>query len=137
MINLDSIEPLAKLGIEWVSEDATQTCFRIPLHGNRNDKGTLFAGSQYTALVITGWYHTANWAVREGLSEQVAIRDSRVSYPKAAISDLTVQARFVEPPDLRPSGHWRAQIEVEACDDAGDVVARLTGDYRVLMPAEA
>jgi thioesterase domain-containing protein len=135
MINLDTIEPLAKLGIEWVSGDATQTCFRIPLQGNRNDKGTLFAGSQYTALVVTGWYHTCNWATQKGLSEQVAIKDSRISYPKAARSDLSVQARFLEPPDLRPSGHWRAKVEVEAFDGAGDVVARLTGDYRVLMPA--
>ena len=47
MMQLDNIEPLAKLGIDWVGSDDNGTRFRIPLHGNRNDKGTVFAGSQY------------------------------------------------------------------------------------------
>lgn len=137
MIALNQIEPLAKLGIEWVSSDDSGTRFRIPLLGNRNDKGTVFAGSQYTALVVTGWYHTARWAGLQGLPEQVAIKDSQVRYPKAAYSDLDIHAHFTAPPDVRPSGHWRALVEVTARDADGDVVAVLTGDYRVLIPADA
>ncbi len=137
MMQLDRIEPLAKLGIEWVHSDDSRTLFRMPLQGNRNDKGTVFAGSQYAALVISGWYHTARWAGLQGLPEQVAIKDSQVNYPKAARSDLDVEARFTAPPDVRPSGHWRARVEVVARDDSGDVVAVLTGDYRVLIPAGA
>lgn len=137
MIPLEQIEPLAKLGIEWVSSDDSSTCFRIPLQGNRNDKGTVFAGSQYTALVVAGWYHTARWAGQQGLPEQVAIKDSQVRYPKAAHSDLDIRARFTAPPDVRPSGHWRALVEVTARDADGDAVAVLTGDYRVLIPTDA
>ncbi|WP_245584110.1 YiiD C-terminal domain-containing protein [Saccharospirillum impatiens] len=137
MIRLDQIEPLAKLGIEWVSSDDTVTRFHIPLLGNRNDKGTLFAGSQYAALVIAGWYHTARWAGLQGLPEQVAIKDGQVRYPKAALSDLDVQARFTAPPDRRLSGHWRALVEVSSRDASGDTVAVLSGDYRILVPAEA
>jgi len=135
MIELDRIEPLEKLGIEWVGNDSTVSRFQIPLQGNRNDKGSLFAGSQYAALVIAGWYHASNWARQEGHSEKVAIKDSEVSYPKAALSDLTVRAQFLQPPDLRSSGHWRALVEVEARDDEDEVVAIMTGDYRVLRAA--
>ena len=137
MMQLDNIEPLAKLGIDWVGSDDNGTRFRIPLHGNRNDKGTVFAGSQYAALVIAGWYHTARWAGLNGLPEQVAIKDSQVRYPKAARSDLDVQAQFTASPEVRPSGHWRALVEVTARDAEGDVVAVLTGDYRVLLPVDA
>lgn len=136
-MQLEHIEPLAKLGIEWVSSDDNSTRFRMPLQGNRNDKGTVFAGSQYAALVIAGWYHTARWAGLQGLPEQVAIKDAQVRYPKAALSDLVVLARFTAPPDVRPSGHWRALIEVSGRDASGEIVAVLTGDYRVLMHADA
>lgn len=137
MMQLSNIEPLATLGIEWVASDDLETCFRIPLNGNRNDKGTLFAGSQYSALVIAGWYHTAAWARKQGLPVQVAIKDSRIRYPKAARSDLEVQARFIETPEVRPSGHWRALVEVLGRDAGGEAVAVLTGDYRVLVSADA
>lgn len=134
-MNLDRIEPLAKLGIEKVNRDAECAEFAIPLAGNRNDKGTLFAGSQYSALVLAGWYHTSAWAEEQGLPDQVAIKDAQVSYPKPATSDLRVVARFDQAPDQRPSGHWRACVTVEALDRAGEVVARLKGDYRVLVGA--
>lgn len=137
MMQLEYIEPLAKLGIEWVSSDDAHALFRMPLQGNRNDKGTVFAGSQYAALVVAGWYHTARWAGQQGLPEQVAIKDSQVSYPKAARSDLDIEARFTAPPDRRPSGHWRARVKVTARDDSADVVAVLTGDYRILLPADS
>ena len=131
-MNLDAIEPLAKLGIECVTRDAERAEFFIPLIGNRNDKGTLFAGSQYSALVLAGWYHASQWAVAHELPDKVAIKDCQVSYPKPALSDLRVVARFEVEPDRRPSGHWRAMVRVEAFDDSDDVVARLTGDYRIL-----
>jgi len=131
-MNLDAIEPFAKLDIQLVSRDADDAEFFIPLVGNRNDKGTLFAGSQYSALVLAGWYHASQWAVEHGLPEKVAIKDGQVSYPKPALSDVRVVARFEQEPDRRPSGHWRAMVRVEAFDDSDEVVARLTGDYRVL-----
>ena len=132
-MKLDQIEPLSALGIELISSDADQTQFRIPLHGNRNDKGTLFAGSQYSALVLSGWYHSGAWAERHELGDTVAIRDCQVRYPKPATSDLTVVAQFEAEPDQRPSGHWRARVRVEARDDAGELVAELIGDYRILV----
>lgn len=132
-MKLAQIEPLKALGIELIGADEAQTRFRIPLVGNRNDKGSLFAGSQYSALVLAGWYHSGAWAERHGLGETVAIRDCQVRYPKPALSDVTVTARFEAEPDQRPSGHWRARVVVEALDEEGTLVAELKGDYRVLI----
>lgn len=136
-MNLAAIEPLEKLGIKLIECDGQQASFKLPLAGNRNDKGTLFAGSQYSALVISGWYLASQWASENAaelkLSEQVAIKDCHVSYPKAASTGVIATARFIETPDLRPSGHWRARIEVTASDEHNDVCSRLIGDYRLLV----
>ncbi|PTY36969.1 hypothetical protein BGP77_06700 [Saccharospirillum sp. MSK14-1] len=132
-MKLEQIEPLTALGIELVASETDRTEFRIPLAGNRNDKGTLFAGSQYSALVLSGWYHSGTWAEQHELGDTVAIRDCQVRYPKPATSDLTVTARFDAEPDQRPSGHWRAPVRVEARDADGELVAELIGDYRILV----
>ncbi len=131
-LNLDAIEPLQALGIQLLTATDTEVQFRVPAQGNFNDKGTVFAGSQYSGLVIAGWYLASHWAQSQQQGEKVAIKDCQVSYPAAAMSDLTVTARFIERPDRRPSGHWRAQIRVEARDETNQVTATLIGDYRIL-----
>lgn len=131
-MNLEAIEPLSALGIQLQSASTERVVFDIPLVGNRNDKGTLFAGSQYSALVLAGWYLATQWSAGQGLGDKVAIKDCQVSYPKAALSAVTVTAQFRAAPDQRPSGHWRAQIQVQGVDAEGDLVGELTGDYRIL-----
>jgi thioesterase domain-containing protein len=132
-MNLDRIEPLKALGVELVSCNGDTAIFTIPLIGNRNDKGTFFAGSQYSAIVLAGWYLCSSWAKYHDLGEKVAVKSGDVAYPKAAVSDLTVAAHFVELPQKRPSGHWKAMINVVATDDQGDEVCVFLGDYRILQ----
>ena len=132
-MNLDAIEPLHALGIKLLTQSDASAEFCVPLHGNKNDKGTLFAGSQYSGLVICGWYLAGHWASRHQLGEKVAIKDCHVTYPLPALTDLTVTATFQEPPDQRPSGHYRALIVVEAKDTEGNVTSVLRGDYRILQ----
>lgn len=132
-MNLDAIEPLDSLGITLQSAEPEQVVFSIPLIGNRNDKGTLFAGSQYSALVLCGWYLASQWGVSHGLGDKVAIKDGQVRYPKAALSAVTVTATLQAEPDQRPSGHWRAQVQVRGVDANGDLVSELISDYRILI----
>ncbi|WP_320824252.1 YiiD C-terminal domain-containing protein [Reinekea sp.] len=131
-MNLLAIEPLQHLGIELVHCTETEAVFSLPLVGNRNDKATVFAGSQYSVLVLAGWYLTSSWSSGQQLGSKVAIKDCHVQYPKAAVTDLRIVARFVSPPDQRPSGHWRALLVVEARDALGELVSQFTGDYRIL-----
>lgn len=132
-MKLEQIEPLHKLGIELKECDGTSAEFFIPLDGNKNDKGSLFAGSQYSVLVLCGWYLTSDWASNNDLGERVAIKDSHTQYLRAALSDLNVISRFDAMPDKRQSGHWRACVTVQAKDADGHLVSQLTGDYRILV----
>ena len=132
-MNLDAIEPLNALGITLISASETQVSFRVPVLGNKNDKGTVFAGSQYSGLVICGWYLASQWAATQGLGEKVAIKDCQVTYPLPANSDLTVTARFQATPDKRPSGHYRVLIIVEGKDHDDNVTSELRADYRILQ----
>ncbi|ADZ91853.1 YiiD C-terminal domain-containing protein [Marinomonas mediterranea] len=132
-MNLDAIPPLDKLGIKLVSCSDAEAIFSLPFEGNQNDKNTVFAGSQYSALVIAGWYLVGRWAEIHGLGDKVAIKEGNVSYPKAAQSEVTVQARFEEEPNQRPSGHYKSIVRIEARDKDGDLVSQLIADYRILM----
>ena len=131
-MNLDAIEPLTSLGIQLISVKDDQVCFVVPVDGNKNDKGTVFAGSQYSGLVICGWYLASQWAHKQGLGEKVAIKDCHVRYPLPAITDITVTASFLETPDIRPSGHYRALIHVEGKNTQGSITSVLRGDYRII-----
>ncbi|TDO99578.1 YiiD C-terminal domain-containing protein [Marinomonas balearica] len=132
-MNLDAIPPLEKLGIELKHCNGVTAAFFLPYDGNQNDKNTVFAGSQYSALVIAGWYLVGVWAEQNSLGDKVAIKEGNVSYPKAAHSDVTVTARFDETPNKRPSGHYKSIVRIEARDEDGDLVSQLIADYRILL----
>ncbi len=129
-IELDKIEPLKALGIEFVRSDDEGAEFVIPLVGNRNDKGTLFAGSQYSALVLCGWYLASEYTDKHHAGFKVAIKNSDVSFPLPATSDLRVIAQFVQAPDERPNGNIRMLVNVRAIDSDGQTVSSISGDYR-------
>jgi thioesterase domain-containing protein len=132
-LNLDAILPLQPQGIRLLKATDTEVSFHVPLDPNINDKGTLFAGSQYSGLVISGWYLASQWAKSQNLGEKVAVKDCSVSYPKAALSDITATAVFKQAPDKRPSGHWRVLVEVTGIDEQGGITSVLKGDYRIIQ----
>lgn len=132
-MNLDAIEPLTSLGIALIECSDDSASFTVPMQGNQNDKGTLFAGSQYSGLVICGWYLASHWSQSQGLGSKVAIKNCNVTYPNAATTSIKTIASFTQMPDKRPSGHWRALIKVVGVDENGVETSKLTGDYRVLV----
>ena len=81
--------PLAaamSIGVE--SYDGRTLAVRAPLEANRNLHGTAFAGSLFSACVLTGW--GATWlALRErGLTGVIVVADSKIQYRKAVTSEL-------------------------------------------------
>ena len=50
-----------------VAED--HVTVRIPMAGNGNDKGTMFAGAAYSALVVAGWCLVMNQAFASGFKK--------------------------------------------------------------------
>jgi thioesterase domain-containing protein len=78
----------AAMGMAVERYDGESLTVRAPLQPNRNVHGTTFAGSLYTACVLTGW--GAIWlALRErGLSGTIYAAESTIQYRKGVYSDF-------------------------------------------------
>jgi thioesterase domain-containing protein len=82
------IPPAAAMAIAVAAYDGRTLTVRAPLEANRNVHGTAFAGSLFSACVLTGW--GATWlALRErGLEGSIVVSESQIKYRKAVAGDL-------------------------------------------------
>jgi thioesterase domain-containing protein len=79
---------VAAMGMTVDGYDGRSLTVRGPMQPNRNVHGTTFAGSLYSACVLTGW--GAVWlALRErGLEGVIYAAESAVQYRKAVAADF-------------------------------------------------
>ena len=89
--------------IEVLSADDKCVKVKIPMQGNSNDKGTMFAGVSYSALVVAGWCLAMNKAYSCGFENPwAAIVDAKCNYKKALREDAVATAEFLEPANPVP-----------------------------------
>ena len=124
------------MGITVARYDGRSLTVRAPKQPNRNVHGTTFAGSLYSACVLTGW--GAVWlALRErGLSGVIYASQSAVKYRKGVAGDcicrceLDADALRAGIEELEGSG--RASFELACTIDYRDKHAvTFTGTYVV------
>ena len=116
---------LSAMGVQVVEASAQRVRVRLPMAGNGNDKGTLFAGAAYSALVIAGWILVMHRARLAGFSAPwAAIVDASCHYAKAIREDCEAVAEFAEAPTLQPGARNWPKVRVTL----GDAVA-FTGTY--------
>jgi thioesterase domain-containing protein len=127
---------VAAMGMTVEGYDGRSLTVRAPMQPNRNVHGTTFAGSLYSACVLTGW--GAVWlALRErSLDGVIYAAESAVQYRKAVagdficrcITDAESLAAGLE--ELKKSG--RASFDL-ACtiDHDGKRAVAFTGKYVV------
>ena len=97
--------------VETVSEE--RVVVRLPIEGNGNDKGTLFAGAAYSALVIAGWTLVMAKAKASGFhAPWAAIVDATCHYKKAIRTDVLATATFAEEPRLVPGARNWPKVRV-------------------------
>jgi thioesterase domain-containing protein len=129
----------AAMDIRAVAYDGQTLLVRAPLAANRNLHGTAFAGSLFSACVLTGW--GVVWlALRErGLLGAIVVSDSNIHYRKAVAGDLVCRctakadALRVGLEQLATSG--RAAFDLVCTIDAADKRAvTFTGKYVVQTP---
>jgi thioesterase domain-containing protein len=91
---------VAAMGMAVEGYDGRSLTVRAPLKPNRNVHGTTFAGSLYSACVLTGW--GAVWlALRErGLRGVIYAAESSVKYRKAVEGDFACSCTL-DPEALR------------------------------------
>lgn len=110
-----------------------------PLAVNHNDKGTGFAGSLFTAAVLSGWSQVMLLLRDAGLAGEVVVSDTHVRYLKPARSDFRALAPRPEPDvvagflaRLRDRGRARLPVMVEVVAD-GETVVAFEGQYAALI----
>jgi thioesterase domain-containing protein len=81
--------PITKsMGVEILKFDDSGLVINAPLHLNKNDKGTAFAGSLYSVAVLTGWAYISEKLKEEGLDVEVAVYSSSITYLNPVTADF-------------------------------------------------
>ena len=104
----------------------------MPLSGNRNDKGTAFGGSYYSAMVLAGWRLCEETATELGLSGDIFLKDSRVEFLRPGTSDARAVATHLQPPERTKHGNLAFDITAETLDEDGKRCARMQASFRLL-----
>jgi thioesterase domain-containing protein len=116
--------------------DGESLAVRAPLQPNRNVHGTTFAGSLYTACVLTGW--GGIWlALRErGLNGTIYAAESTIRYRKGVYGDfvcrcaLDVAAMGAALDMLETAGRTSLELACSIESD-GKLAVNFTGRYVV------
>lgn len=131
-MEFEKIEPWHSLGFTKEEASARRVAITVPLDGNRNDKGTMFGGSVYSAMVLAGWRLCGEQASEAGLTGDIVVRDSSVTFLRPVTGDLTALALPLSQPHKTARGNYSFDISVTASDDRGNKCAEFTGGYRLI-----
>ena len=134
---LEQIEPFRSLGFSLDAVDAEQVVISAPLAGNLNDKGTMFGGSVYSAMVLAGWTLCIEQGRAAGATGDIVVKDSSIAFLRPVAGRLTVTAAAKTPPARTPRGNLAFTIEVVATDETGQRCAEFEGSYRLLGEPKA
>jgi thioesterase domain-containing protein len=106
---LAGIAPARALGIAVSNHWENGISLTAPLAPNLNDKGTAFAGSISSLLVLTGWALVAQALESAGLAAEVMVVKSATEYAKAVKAGMRTEA------SVAPDEFVRIFQELETC----------------------
>lgn len=96
----DNIPLVSAMELEFLSAIPGEIRIKSPLQANINDKGTGFAGSIYSGLVLSGWSLVTYELRRRGHDPDVVVARSTVEYRMPIRSDFISRATFADPGEL-------------------------------------
>jgi thioesterase domain-containing protein len=130
--NIPLASPM-RLEIAYLTD--VELAIRAPLAPNGNDKGTGFAGSLYSAMVLAGWCCLLARTRDEGIDAQVALLSADVRYLKPVTDDFQAACKIPEAPDwarfvtkLKKRKNYEIRLSFEVTV-GGEVKAAGTGNY--------
>jgi len=126
---LAKIEPFSGLKMKLAECSAEKASMEIGLDGNRNDKNTMFAGSIYGIMVVTGWALARMACEGLGCRGDVVIKESETSFLAPVRSDATATAELAAEPRRKSNGNILVGTTVTLRDKNGEQCAQLTGSY--------
>jgi thioesterase domain-containing protein len=131
-MSLEAIEPFVTLRMSESDVGPERVVIDMPLAGNRNDKGTLFGGSMYSAMLLAGWRLSVVSGQEMGKAGDVYVKDSDVRFLRPIRSNMRAVARPIREPYETSRGNLAFDVEVDAIDEAGDLCGRARVTYRML-----
>jgi thioesterase domain-containing protein len=87
------------MGIVVVGWNGRRVRLRAPFEPNRNDKGTAFAGSLYSILVLAGWAVVTRHLQERGIQADVMVTESSTHYLRPVRAALEAEAELAAVPD--------------------------------------
>lgn len=116
------------MGIELVSYDARTVELSAPLSLNSNDKGTFFAGSIYSTMVLSGWALVTRLLEDKGFYADVVIATSSIDYKKPAVCDVVAKAVLSREESLSSfittiENKGRGKIDVESVLSSNGIIS--------------
>ena len=138
--------PLARaMDVTVADYDGTRLVLAAPLAPNVNDKGCAFGGSMISLLTLAGWGLVTLKLNAAGLSADVFVQDSAISYLSPVWEEILAEAGAG--PDeswddfcatLRGRGRARISVEAEvAAAQGGLVAARFTARFVAKLTSTA
>ncbi len=111
---LSAAIPLIKaMNLKVLSASPEKVEVELPFEGNGNDKGTMFAGASFSAVVLAGWTLAMEKAKVSGFENPwAAIVDAHIHYSKPIRESTTAVALFMEEPNLVPGARNWAKVKV-------------------------
>jgi thioesterase domain-containing protein len=132
--------PLTRaMGIRVLRYDGATLVLGAPLEPNVNDKGTAFGGSLYSLLVLAGWGLIRLKLKEEGISGDIMIHESSISYSQPVTDDWQATCRLPEGEEYarfleKLHGKGRARLALEAQIMTGaEVAVSFRGSYAVVV----
>ena len=90
----DKIKITEKMGLEVTDINEKGLTIRLPLHPNINDKGSGFAGSLYSSLVLSGWAFLQALCMKMETEHDIMIVESKTEYQRPITNDCQACARL-------------------------------------------
>ena len=130
----DKINPVKTLGINLSGYARGRLELTAPLQPNVNDKGTAFAGSISSMLVLSGWGAVTLCLEEAGIHADVMAVESNTRYRRPACAEMKCVAELGDTTqlmaDLGIKKRGRIQIESNLYSD-GELCATMTTSYAV------
>ncbi len=126
---LKKIEPYSALSMKFMECTDTGASISINLDGNRNDKDTMFAGSIYSVMVLTGWTLAKHICDIRASDYDVVIKESTSKFIKPVNTGSLARATLTGDPVHKANDNLSININVELLDKNNETCAEFMGNY--------
>ena len=131
----DTIPVLAHLGLEVIEASRGRAAARVPLEGNGNHVGTMYAGVLFSVAEMLGG--ALSLATFDPARFYPIVKDLRIEFRRPATSSVTARtsldgaeiARVLA--DVERDGKGQFTLTSELTDESDTVVATTEGTYQV------